>query len=117
MSEQTMEELTAKLESLKKENIEREIANEQAKVDEAAKLSEEKKADELRETIKSEVIADMEAESVIVTNTPEVEHAEGTTGFWETWKSDMTKKYGFTGETYEDRARRVSTGGFRGVRK
>ena len=117
MSEQTMEELTAKLESLKKENLEREIATEQAKVDEAAKLSEEKKADELRDTIKSEVLAEIEAESVIVTNPPDVEHAEGKTGFWETWKTDMTKKYGFTGESYEDRARRVSTGGFKGVRK
>jgi len=43
MSEQTMEELTTKLESLKKENLEREIATEQAKSDEATKLSEEKR--------------------------------------------------------------------------
>ena len=116
MSEQTMEELATKLESLKKENLEREIATEQAKSDEATKLSEEKKAEELRETIKSEVLAEMTAESKI-TKPPEVEQAEGKTGFWETWKTDMTKKYGFKGESYEDRARRVSTGGFRGVRK
>jgi len=117
MSEETMEELTAKLESLKKANLEREIALEQAKADEASKLEEKKKEDILRETIKTEVLEEMQGESKILTAIPDEEHVEKKTGEWETFRANYMKKHNLTGESYEDMARRMSDGGFKGARK
>ena len=69
--EKTLEELKAELESLKKQNLEREIGIERAKVEEAEKVEEEKNTEKIREEIRAELLTEMKADSTIVEEKPE----------------------------------------------
>ena len=68
-----LEDLKAKYDALKKANLEKDIAMEQAKLDEAEKIEDEEKNKTLRDEIKAEVIKEMEVDSVVdVETTPNI---------------------------------------------
>jgi hypothetical protein len=113
--EKTLDELQAELENLKKENLEREIAKEKAKVDEALQLKKEKEAEELRNKIRDEVMAEFKGESKIETASEETVSEKPK---YEVFRDNFVKKYGYGKKSYEDIAREISSpGNFKGERK
>ena len=112
MSEKTIDELEAELSALKKANLEKQIAEEKAKVDEAEKLEKEKEEEELRNKIREEehskILADMNEKSTVKEENPETLERKSKA---EAFKQNMVKKYGLTGKTYEDRIRDLVDGG------
>jgi len=117
MSEETIEELKAKLDALKKENLEREIASEKAKEDLAKKEEKEKEDEQLRDEIRNDLLKEFEGKSK-VTEEPEKEVLNENTSKADEWLSMMEKKYNIKHESYEDLTRRVSSlGNFKGERK
>ncbi len=113
--EKTLDELKAELESLKKMNLEREIAFEKSKVDEAKELVENKKAEELRETIRTELMQEMKGTSTVATSEPEKLSEKPK---YEVYMDNMKEKYGLTGESYEKLTKRIaSPGNYKGERK
>ena len=114
-NDKTLDELKAELETLKKENIEREIAKEKAKVEEAKKLKEEKEAEELKNRIRDEVMAEIKGESKIE---KEQEETVDEKPKYMTFMSDFKKKYGYGSKRYEEIAKEIaSPGNFKGERK
>jgi len=113
--EKTLDELKAELENLRKENLEREIAKEKAKVEEAQKLKEEKEAEELKNKIREEVMAEFKGESKIEN---ESEESVSEKPKHEVFRENFIKKYGYGKKSYEEVAREISSpGNFRGERK
>ena len=113
--EKTLDELKAELDSLKKANLEREMAKEKEKVEEAQKLEKEKEAEELKEQLLQEVMVELDGKSKI---TEEVEDSVEEKPRFETFMSDFKKKYGYGSKKYEDIAKEIaSPGNFKGGRK
>jgi len=124
MSEETIEELTARRDALIKENLEREIAKEKAKADEAAELEAKKKEEELRAEIKSQVLEEMQSESKVINTEPDV--VDEKRSQWDTIKNDYVERFNenpsirkkITGNiTYEQLGRKLATGGYKEARK
>jgi len=104
--EKTVEQLQAELERLKKQNLEREIAKEKARIEREEALKKEEEELKLREEIraeeKSKILEEMATKEEISEEKPETfEKMEKA----EQFKHNMVKKYGLTGKTYEDRIR------------
>jgi len=113
--EKTLDELKAELESLKKANLEREIAKEKAKVKEAEELEKNKEAEELREKIRTELMQEMKGTSTVEKDEPETLSSKPR---YQYFLNKIEEKYGIKHESYEDLARRISTpGNFKGERK
>jgi len=118
MSEdKTIEELQSELKALKKANLERQIAEEKAKVDEADKLDEEKEKKALYEEIKTKVISEMESESKVKEEVEEnIDNSNPTwfNKFSENFKTHVTNKSRkqFKGLKYEELAATLAEGGY-----
>jgi len=113
--EKTLDELKAELESLKKTNLEREIAKEREKVEEAEKLEKNKEAEELREKIRTELMQEMKGSSTVEKEQPEKLSEPNK---YEIFLKKIEDKYGVPHERYEDLTRRItSPGNFKGERK
>lgn len=113
MPEKTLEELKAELDSYKKMNLEREIIEEKTRLESAEKAEEEKKMKNMEEQIRAKILDEMKGESTI--EKPETEKVVSLSKDLEILQAS-TKKYGVKVERYEDLVRRISTGGFKGVR-
>jgi len=114
-NEKTIEELTAELESLRKANLERELAKEKKKIEEAATLEREKDEEELRNKIREELIEEMKGSSMVEKEKPET---LGEKPKYEIFMDLMKKKYNLTGIRYDDLTRKISSpGNFKGERK
>ena len=115
--EKTIEELQAELESLKRVKLEKEIAKEKAALEEEEKLNKEKEAEELRESIRAELMTEMKGKST-VDEPAEEKLSDNTNSEFENFKKHMKEKYGLTGEGYESICRRIADpGNFKGERK
>jgi hypothetical protein len=108
MTEQTIEQLNAELEMLKKQNLEKAIAEEKAKLAEKAKLEELEKEKKLRESLKIELEKELlgKQESRIVEEKETVTLQKDTKGF-EAFKENFVKRrnkegLGMTGKPYEE---------------
>lgn len=122
--EKTVEELSAELERLKKENLEREIAIERAKIDAEEKLKKEKEETTLREKIHNEerekVLTEMKDKSKVTKQTPEVLKQKETDDFKSNFithfnqkfedEGKKTNKHQYTGLTYEERIKKLVDG-------
>jgi hypothetical protein len=112
MVEKTIESLEAELEKLKKQNLEREIAIEQAKAKEAEELKKKEDEEKLREEIREQVLKELKPESKIET----IEGKKPTT-LEAPWKNefvqlsedmsagiskDLGQEVKLTGDKYED---------------
>lgn len=108
MTEQTIEQLNAELEMLKKQNLEKAIADEKAKFAERAKLEELEKEKKMKEILRAEVEKEFlgKQESRIVEEKGTVTLQKDTKDF-EMFKENFVKrrkKEGFelTGKPYEE---------------
>ena len=102
--EKTIEELQAELEKLKKENLEREIEIER-KRQEDAKLKEEEEAKlKMREELKLEILKEMQGKSVEETQPATM---NDTNVEWENFSARMKERYGYSGMSYEELARKA----------
>lgn len=105
--EKTLDELKAELETLKKQNVERELAKEKAKIDEAEKLKQEKEADELKEKLRNEVMQEMKGKSTIEKDKPETLN-KGNDRLNYFMNDVMKNKYSLEHESYEDMVKKMS---------
>jgi len=107
-NEKTVEELQSELERLKKENLEREVAKEKAKADEAEALKKQEAEEKLREEIRAEeqskILEEMVTKEVTSKESPETLEKLNKA---ELLSHNMVKKYGLTGKKYEDLIRDV----------
>jgi hypothetical protein len=101
--EKTIEELQAELADLKKTNIEREIALEKAKIEEANKLAEKKEKEKLREEIKAELMAEIKTDSKITEDDKdEIKNATPVDkGNWAEFSEQYKKSNKLEGLAYE----------------
>jgi hypothetical protein len=126
--EKSKEELEAELESLRKARLEREIAKEkqileaeQAKkketLEKANKEKEEKYKENLEKEIREKLLLEMKGTST-VDNPDTGNNPDKVTGTNKDLEALMacTKKYGVEVKPYEQLAREISKGGFKGVR-
>jgi hypothetical protein len=116
MAEKSLEELKKELEDLKKTNLEREIAAEKEKVLQSKKEEELKEQEKLREEIREQVLLEMKGSSTVETP-PTSQEAGNTNDEWSSIYQSYNKKYGLTGKSYEQLAKELSTGGFKGGRQ
>lgn len=101
MEEKTIEVLKAELEAVTKDNLERELAAEKKKAEEAVREAEAKKAGEYKEQIRKEVMEEMAKESHITTGgEPEKMVANNST--LEVFLNKFKENHGLKGKTYED---------------
>ena len=113
MSDETIEVLQAKLEALKKENIERELAAEKKKAEDALKEAEEVErlqiAKEAVEAYKKEQIVELAEESHITSGEPE--KLVGKSSKFITFLSKWGDNHKLKGTSYEDTIKNVCNKG------
>jgi len=109
MEEKSVEALQAELEALKKENLERQIAAEKAKAEEAKRLEEAKEAEKLREDIRKEVMDELAQDSKIeTTEKSKPEKLEGKSTKFQAFMNKYAELNGLKGKTYEDQIKEMS---------
>lgn len=114
-NEKTLEELKAELENLKKQNLERELALEKAKLEEAEKAEKTKQEEQLKEKIRGELLEEMKGKSTVE---QETEEKLGEKNKYDVFMDRMKKKYNLKGISYEDLTRQITDpGNFKGERK
>ncbi len=102
--EQTIEELQAQLEELKKTNLEREVALELAKKEESEKLEETKSEELLRAQIREDLIKEMGATSTVK---EPIETLEVPQHEMATFYAKIRERKNLKGETYEELCERL----------
>jgi len=105
-----IEELKEELEKLKKQNLEKEVAVEKAKLEKVLEEEKNKEQETLREQIRSEVLKEMEGTSRVTSE--EGETLGNSQSKWERFSENYIKKHKLTGKSYEDTLKDVVDGGF-----
>jgi len=106
MADKTIEELQAELETLKKANLEAQIAKEKAKADEDMRLAVEHEKERMREEIRQEVLN----ESKITASKPaKMDSAKSDT---ETFSEEFVKSHNLSGNKYEQIVHKLAYKGF-----
>ena len=111
MSEKTIEELKEELEQLKKQNLEKELAVEQAKLEKSVGEEKEKAEETLKEKIRGEVLEEMTGKSKL-DEPKDGETLGASQGKWEHFSENYVKKHGLTGKSYEDQLEDMVGGGY-----
>ena len=112
--EKSLEELQKELESLKKANLEKEIAKEKEKLEAEKKAEEEQSHKALEEEIRTKIMSEMEAESKITKGEPE---KEDVLGKYNSFVAEFKEKHGYGGTSYEELTHKISSpGNFKGGR-
>ena len=112
--EKSLEELQKELESLKKANLEKEIAKEKEKLEAEKKVEEEESHKALEEEIRTKILSEMEVESKVTEAEP-VE--ENTIGRATSFVAEFKQKHGYGGTAYEELTRKISSpGNYKGGR-
>jgi len=112
--DKSIEELTAEIEALKKENLERELAIEKKKLLDANKDAEDKKVQELKEEAIKDYLAEQAQESHIDSG-DEPSTLQGGQSEFQLFLGEYRKEKGLTGLSYEETVKKVcnkSGGGF-----
>jgi len=100
MEDKTLEELQAELDSLKKTNLEAEIAFEKGKAEEKQRLEKEKEMENLRNDIRKEVEDELKAQSKIDEGKPEKLDAPHSD--LQEFQETFAKKHNMSGKKYEE---------------
>ena len=113
--EKSLEELQKELESLKKANLEKEIAKEKEKLEAEKKVQEEANKKAIEEEIRAKILSEMKVESKIVEEPEKTE--ENVLGKYDSFIAEFKEKNGYGGTAYEELTRKISSpGNFKGAR-
>jgi len=113
--EKSLEELQEELESLKKANLEKEIAKEKEKLEAEKKAEEKKSRIALEEEIMTRIMSEMQTESKIQVESNKEE--ENILGRYNSFIAEFKEKHGYGGISYEDLTRKISSpGNYKGAR-
>lgn len=109
--EKSIEELRAELESLKKQNLEREIAKEKDKIEaeqkavKEAEIAKEKAAMETE--IREKIMEEMKGSSLVADS----QTVESNVSKADSFMTEFKQKYGYGGTSYEELTKKITSPG------